>query len=158
MLTKLLPDQVSAFWDVIKFAIEESLPPVVGEGPDKMNRILTTLLCGRAQCWASYNKVDETRKFEGLVVTKIVLDEISNTKNLLIYCLYGYEEVNKKSWLEGLKTLVKFATAQDCSRIIGYSDVPLLLRLAERLGGETKYSFVSIPLFNYKTEGLNDTL
>lgn len=153
MLTKLLPDQISTFWDIIKYAIEESLPPVVDESPDKMNKILTSLLCGRAQCWASYEREEGSARFEGIVITKILLDDVSDTKNLLIYCLYGYEEVNKESWNKGFKTLVKFAMAQGCSRIIGYSDVPLILRLVERLGGETKYTFISIPLFNYKTEG-----
>ena len=152
MLTKLLPDQISAFWDILKYAIEESIPPIVSKNPNSMNNILASLLCGRAHCWASYTKGEEGNRFEGIVITKILYDDISDTKNLLLYCLYGYEDVDKKSWIDGFKSLIKFATAQGCSQIIGYSDVPLMIRLANKLGGETKYTFCRIPLFNYNTE------
>ena len=143
-----MPDQVSNFWDIIKYAIEESLPPIAGESPDKMNKILAALLIGKGQCWASYDKGDKGNKFEGIVITKVLYDDISDTKNLLIYCLYGYEDVSKESWLSGFKSLVKFATGQDCSQIIGYTDIPLILKMVERFKGETKYTFVRIPLFN----------
>ena len=146
MLTKLLPDQISKFWDIIKYAIEESLPPIVGESPDKMNKILTALLIGKAHCWASYTKGEKENIFEGIVITKILYDDLSDTKNFLIYCLYGYEDVNRESWLRGFKSLVKFAISQGCSQIIGYSNIPLILRMVDKLGGETKYTFVKIPL------------
>jgi len=97
MLTKLLPDQISNFWDIIKYSVEESLPPIVGDHPDKMNRILSSLLCGKSECWASYNRQGDNTKFEGIVLTKMLYDDASDTRNLLIYCLYGYEEVNKES-------------------------------------------------------------
>lgn len=143
-----MPDQISKFWEIIKYAIEESLPPIVGESPDKMNKILASLLIGKGQCWVSYDKEDKENRFEGIVITKVLYDDISDTKNLLIYCLYGYEDVNKGSWLSGFKSLVKFAISQGCSQIIGYSDVPLILKVVERFKGETKYNFVRIPLFN----------
>jgi hypothetical protein len=148
MLTKLMPDQISNFWDIIKYAIEESLPPIAGESPDKMNKILAALLIGKAQCWAIYDKTEKENRFEGIMITKVLYDDISDTKNLLIYCLYGYEKISKKNWFIGIKSLVKFATGQGCSQIIGYSDAPLILKMVERLKGETKYTFVRIPLFN----------
>jgi len=146
MLVKLLPDQISKFWDVIRYAIEESLPPVAGEGPDKMNKILMSLLSGKSQCWASYVREEEQPRFEGLVVTKILYDDVSDTKNLLIYCLYGYDRVNRTTWKNGLKTLVKYAIGKNCHRIIGYTDVPFILETVKRLGGDTRYIFVSLPV------------
>jgi len=148
MLTKLLPDQISTFWDIIKYAIEESLPPTVGESPNKMNNILSALLCGKVQCWASYTKSEGESRFEAIVVTKILYDDASDTRSLLIYCLYGYENVDKSSWSSGLKTLIKFAASQGCSQIVGYSDVSLIVKLVNSLGGDTKYTFIQIPLFN----------
>ena len=146
MLTRLLPDQISQYWDIIKYAVEQSLPPIAGEGPDKMNKILTSLISGESECWASYTTDGEQRRFEGIVITKITLDDVSNTKNLLIYCLYGYEMVDKSSWTSGFKSLVKYADSKDCHRIIGYTDVPLISKTVERLGGEAKYTFVSLPV------------
>jgi len=146
MLTKLLPDQISKFWDVIKYAIEESLPPVAGEGPDRMNNILMSLLSNKSQCWASYAVNGDQRKFDGIVITKVLYDDISDTRNLLIYCLYGYGDVGRDSWLSGFKALVKYAGSKNCCRIIGYTDVPSIARIVRRLGGETRYTFVSLPL------------
>ena len=147
MLTRLLPDQVSNLWSIIKYAVEESLPPIAGESPNKMNNILTALLCSKAQCWMSYTKSGEGNKFEGLVITEITHDDISDTKSLLIYCLYGFEEISKSSWTGGMKALVKFAASRGCSNITAYSEVPSIISLVERLGGEAKYRFIKIPLF-----------
>ena len=146
MLTKLLPDQISTFWDIIRYAIEESLPPIAGEGPDRMNRILASLLNGKAECWISSAINKSKRIFEGVVITKLQYDDISNTKNLLIYCLYGYEGVDPESWKSGFKSLVKYASSKGCNRIIGYTENPFIIKLVNRLGGETRYTFVSLPL------------
>lgn len=145
MLTQLIPDQISNFWDIIKFAVEESLPPIAGDSPDKMNKILAALLIGKAQCWASYIKGEEFNKFEGIVITKILFDDISDTKSLLIYCLYGYENVDKRSWLSGLKALTKYAMSQGCIQIVGYSNVSLILKVVKSLGGEAEQTFIKLP-------------
>lgn len=146
MLTRLLPDQVSRFWNIIKYAIEESLPPIAGGSPDRMNRILTSLLSDKAQCWASYTVNGEQRRFEAIVITRILYDDVSDTRSLLIYCLYGYENIRMASWSDGLKSLVKYASSRNCHRIIGYTDLPFIVKVVERLGGETKYVFVSLPV------------
>ena len=146
MLTKLLPDQISKFWDIIRYAIEESLPPVAGESPDKMKKILTSLLCGKSECWASYEKTEEIRKLEAIVVTRISYDDVSDTRSLLIYSLYSYEGMSQASWKSGLTSLVKYARSKKCERIIAYTEVPGIIELVNRLGGETKYTFISIPL------------
>ena len=142
MLVRLLPDQISKFWPIIKYAIEQSLPPIVGEHPDKMNRILSSALCGQLDVWVSYNK-GEDNKFEGIVLTELLFDEPSGTKNLLIYCLYGYELVANESWLQGLISLTKYAQSRQCNKIIAYTREGDLIDLAKSLGGETDYTFIS---------------
>lgn len=143
MLTQLLPDQISRFWDVISYAVEQSLPPIAGEHPDRMNRILSSALSGKIDVWASYNKSEEVNKFEGIALTKILYDDASNTRNLLIYCIYGYSDVNNKSWIEGLQAILKYAKKERCTQIVAYTDLPNIVKLVERLGGETKYTFLS---------------
>jgi hypothetical protein len=143
MLTKLLPDQISNFWDVIKYSVEGSLPPIVGDHPDRMNRILSSLLCGKSECWASYNRQDKGIKFEGIVLTKMIYDDASDTRNLLIYCLYGYEDVNKESWLDGIKALTKYAKSKKCNQIIAYTEYGYLVNIAKSLGGNAKHTLVT---------------
>jgi len=142
MLTRLLPDQIAKFWDVVKYGIEQSLPPTIGEHPDKMNRILSSCLSGKIQCWASYTKAEETR-FEGVVLTQILYDDASYTKNLLIYCLYGYEDVDERSWFSGLESLAKFAKREKCSQVVAYTNKKGIVKLVDRLGGDTSFTFIS---------------
>lgn len=145
MLTKLLPDQISKFWDIIKFAIEGSLPPTVTDNPSKMNHILSALLSGKAQCWASYEKSGDSRQFDGIVVTQITVDNVSATKNLLLYCLYGYNTVSENSWRSGFDTLAKWGKSKGCARFVGYTDNPRIVEIVKMFGGEAKYTFISIP-------------
>lgn len=145
MLTRLLPDQISKFWPIIKYAIEESLPPIAHEHPDKMNRVLASALGGATDVWASYTRGEENR-FEGIVLTRLSYDETSNTKSLLIYCLYGYEEIDKGSWSQGLELLAKYAKLRGCSRIIAYTSEPYIIKLAKGLGANIDYTFISFDL------------
>lgn len=146
MLTKLLPDQIAKFWHIIKYAVEESLPPTVGEHPDKLNRILAACLDGDLEVWASYQRNVEETLFEGIVVTMMTVDRASNTKNLLIYCLYGYVDVSPSSWIDGFQALTKYARSKGCSRVVGYTSVPFIIDKVKELGGEAEYTFISLPL------------
>lgn len=143
MLTRLLPDQISKLWDIIGYAVEQSLPPIAGDHPDKMNRILASALSGKVDVWVSYVREEKVNKFEGIVLTKFIYDDASGTKNLLIYCLYGYNEISKESWVFGLKGLVKYAESKGCSQIIAYSEVPYIIDIVNRLGGDSRYRFIS---------------
>jgi len=143
MLTKLTPEQVSNFWDVIKYSIEESLPPTVHDHPDKMNRILTSLLCSQMDCWVSYEFNGNDRKLEGLAITKFLYDNASDTKNMLIYCLYGYDNISRSAWAEGIKSFLKYAKFHKCSKIVAYSEVPSIIEWVKRVGAEATYTFLS---------------
>ena len=150
MLTKMLPDQISKFWDVISYAIEQSLPPTVAESPDKMNRILASLLSDKIQCWASYEKIGDNRRFEGILLTQLLYDEASDTRSLLLYCAYGYDKVSNESWQSGFKTIYTWALSKGCKSIVSYTDIPYLIDLAKKFGGEAKYTFVRFSLSSFK--------
>lgn len=141
MLIRLLPDQAANCWDDIKEAIEKSLPPVVGMQSDRMQNILTALLLEELIAWISVNK---EKVIDGIVITSFVFDKSSGTKSLLLYCLYGYGEVCRSSWEEGVETLRKFAKHSGCQRVIGYTDVHSLVEWVKKVGGEARYTFLSI--------------
>ena len=147
MLTKLLPEQIAKFWPVVRYTVEQSLPPIVGDHPDKMNRILSACLSGSLDVWVSYLINEEVRKFDGVVLTQLLHDDASGTNNLLIYCLYGYEKVLKQSWLDGFEAILKYAKSKRCTQVVAYTEVQYLIDLVKSLGGEARYTFVS---FNVK--------
>lgn len=144
LVTKLLPEQISAFWDIIKYAIEQSLPPIVNDHPDKMNRILSAALRGTIDVWAEYVKEDDTKvKFEGIALTQFLYDEPSGTKNILVYCLYGYNPIDPGSWARTLAVVTKYAEEKKCNQLVAYSSIPHIINLAKGLGANTDYTFIS---------------
>lgn len=146
MIVRLLPEQVSKFWPIVKYAIEQSLPPVAGEGPEKMNSILSAALSGSLDVWASYKRSDDQVQLDAIVVTKLLSDNISGINSLLIYCLYGYEKISDDNWKEGFEALATFAKDNKCSRIVAYSSAPVVVEWAKRLGANTEYTFISFNL------------
>ena len=143
MLIRLLPEQAARYWDDVKVAIEESLPPIVGMQSDRMSNILKSILTDEIIVWVSAEK---DKNLSGIVLTTFTFDKPSGTKSLLIYCVYGYGEINRTSWIEAAETLRKFAVSQGCNRVIGYSDVSSIIKFVEGIGGETKYRLLSIPI------------
>jgi len=144
MLVKLLSDQIANYWNVIRYAIEQALPPIANEEYNKMNRILESLLNGSMDCWVSVD--EENKKIEGVMVTTFSEDYCSGVRNLLVYSVFGYNEISNKSWSEGFETISKWAKHNGCYRIIAYTDVERIKEVVKSLGGEARYTLISIPL------------
>lgn len=144
IVSKLLPEQISTFWDVIRYAVEQSLPPVACDHPDIMNRILSSCLSGKTEVWAEYTKDGEgNNRFEGVFLTQFIYDDPSDTKNLLLYCLYGYEKIDPNSWGRSFTTIAKYAKEMKCAQIFAYTTIPYVIDLAKQLGGNTDYTLLS---------------
>lgn len=146
MLVRLMPEQVSSYWNLIRDSIDASVAPIAGEKPDRMNRILESLLAGQMVAWASIRKEEET-KVIALFTTTVIGDECSGTKNLLMYSLHAAEKSQESDWIEGMETLAKYAKGLGCHRIIAYikEDSPMY-KISERFGADLSYRLVSIAL------------
>lgn len=143
IVSKLTPDQISRFWDIIGYAIEQSVPPTAYEHPDRMNRLLAAALCGKIEVWVGYTKEENKARFGCVCVTQFLYDEPADTKNLLIYALYGYDMVGPLGWKQMLHAMARYAQAKGCRRIIAYSKVDLVIKLVKTLGADTDYTFIS---------------
>ncbi len=140
MINRLIPEQIANLWYILKPAIAESLPPYISEHEDRMNRILTSCLCCQAEVWVYYDRLDDSNiTLRGVAVTRIMIDDISNTKSLLIYALYGYGSLSDKFYLDGLKSIADYAKSKKCSNIIAYTTAPAVAKLAKHLGAEVSF-------------------
>jgi hypothetical protein len=140
MLIKILPNQVVDHWDILSYGIQQSLPPITIESPLRMNNILESLIIGRMDLWLS----TEDNKVKGLIVTSITYDKNSDVQDLLIYSLYGYNNLLMKNIKEGLETLKIYARAKGCKRITAYSNVESVIKFMESYGAST-FTYLSIP-------------
>lgn len=149
MLLKLNPQIISVSWDEISRCIDEAVPPIASSAPDRNSRILESLLSGDMQAWA-YRR--DNGNIVYLALTTPLYDPCSNTKSLLIYCLYGWLTPGIDELREGFDVVSRFAKGLGCSRIVAYSDNEAVIKIAERIGAETKYRLLS---FNLLTKIIN---
>lgn len=145
MITKLLPENVTDNWDVIRHAIQSSLPPFALDTPDKMNSILESILLGQLEVWVFY-ETDEGLNIKSIWTTSIITDSESKTKNLLMYSIYNFDHSKPEEWLEGLKSMGDYARANECAAITGFTKDPFILRFVESIKGETETRFIRIPV------------
>lgn len=145
MLTKLLPSQISEYWDTIAKAIESSAPPYTYSSQMRLSEVLTAMLADDMHCWIISGSVENgTSNPLGICVTAFLEDYYSKARNLLIYSLWGFENISEEVWLKGLASIKKFAKAKDCRKIIAYSDIPAIIKRIEMLGGDSSIRFISM--------------
>ncbi len=140
MLILLTPMQVAKHWNLLKEKVVQNAPPTC-EGTD-YNLILEGALGGALQIWAAIT--DDT--LVGFVITQMVYDPFSISRTLLLFALFSIDGivVPPSIWRESYDTLMKYATSKGCARISAYIGDERLVRLANRLGFDTKYVYATL--------------
>jgi hypothetical protein len=110
------------------------------------NNILESLLAGGMDCWMAYSIENGKNKISLIATTTVSEDLCSRTRSLLVYTVYGVSPATGKDWQEGFDALAKYGKSRGCSRIIAYTDVDSIKKIATILGGEARYTFISIPI------------
>lgn len=136
MLVKLLPNQISERWDLIKFAIQESTPEITEYG---IVVILENLLCDIMQCWLEVEERDGTIKLLGVVVTSVYTDSFFQQNVLRICVLYTYTDLPMHIWGASLESLRNYARGRECYKIEAYTDRAEFEALIKHLGGKFAY-------------------
>jgi hypothetical protein len=142
MLVKMLPSQVGDKWDILSYAISQSLPPTVmhdeASVEKALNNIRLALLKGTMQAWI----VSEGNKVQAVSTTAVTVDSISGERNLIIYTLFGYRKMAISQWSAALDTLKHFAKTMGCSLICAFSDVERVKEIASGLDANVSNLFI----------------
>lgn len=144
MVIKMLPDQISKSWDIIRYGIMSVPSPIADVSPEGVRNILKNLVMGTVQCWASFER-DELNggdKINGFVLTTIAEDYVSGNKFLNIYDLFFTTTPKEELLEEGIKAIEEFAKANKCNKITAYSVVPGVIKIADRCGFKTDCRFL----------------
>lgn len=139
MLIRFLPHKVAEFWDEILPLVQRGVPLAKGESPEKFNNILEALLTERMVCWVSVDS--QQKRADGIMLTMITRDAISETYSLLVYCIASIKRFGEQSWIEGVEALIKYATASGCVEVVSFASNPVSNKWTEKLGfdSETRY-------------------
>jgi len=141
-LTKMSDEEVGENWHIIRRAIKNSALPTADTGEDKMKNILDALLRGFAVCWVDGKASAPTT----VIVTSISEEEISGTKNLLIYCAHAFLRLDSSVYLDMVRTLGSYAKGVQCDNVIAYVHNKKLVKLLKQYGAETNYTLAIMPL------------
>lgn len=144
MVVKLTTKQVAENWNLIKEALSAA-PPLIGELDGKYHRTLESMLNGFYQCWFAFNSPEDDRP-ELCLITGYHHDALSGNKNLLLYLVYSYGNLNKELVARCVVTIKRYAKSQQCTQIVGYTNTNQWDKLVEVLGGDISYKFFAVPV------------
>lgn len=142
MVIRLTTIQISNHWEAIKDMLVRAIPDIPGQLANRDNNILKSLLIGEDVCWVGYKRVAEKRNdIIGMMITRIISDEITGIRSLLIYCLAGWDTLDDSFYEEGFDSLKKYGKEANCHRIVFYSDEQRVLNITKELGFNTDFHF-----------------
>lgn len=139
-IVRLRPDQISKLWDSLRFAITQSIVPMVYVDEDTIRTILSELLSEKLQCWCVYEKIESGIDIYGYTVTSIQTEPHTGIKTLIIYSYYMYKKIDDIDRINLHTAMEVFAKSNNCKLIAGYTINPLAGNVANKLGyQEIKY-------------------
>lgn len=104
--------------------------------------IQQALIKGDMQAWAiTPGSSDQIY----VVGTTAIVNEIgTGNRNLLIYTVNSYAPPTREQWIEAVAAIKEFARVKGCNRVIAYSNVPSIIELVKRVGGETSFHYLTM--------------
>lgn len=139
-IIRLRPAQIVKVWDSLRFAIAQSIAPLVTVDEESMRVILSELLCEKLQCWCIYEKTETGIDIYGYAVTSIQVEPHTNVKTLLIYAYYMFKKIDETDRADLHNSMEVFARNNNCKLIAGYTSNPLAGNIAKKLNyHETNY-------------------
>lgn len=131
MHIRIQSDQVPLVWDAIKLASVRSNSIDDKYAPSYLNTLLCNLLSGKAQCFV---RLSEKRELLAVAITKVVADDITGVRSLIVESLYSFKPADTSIWQEGIDLIRKFAEVSECSFITTYSRTDRVCDLVESIG------------------------
>lgn len=142
MLIRLIPDKVEEKWEYFAPAIVRALPPTVGGTKRTMVNILEAILLENLVVWIITGENQE--KVLGIVTTKLDYEEVSKTRNLVIYTFTSFGETHYTLMKDALETLKKYAISENCTHIEAYTANERLENFLEEMGFYNNYNLMEL--------------
>jgi len=137
MLIRAVPAQIAEMWASIKQGVMGALPTDTSEAA-----VLQALIDDKLQMWLVVRAVDNKVTLLGILTTQIKEEGVSGEKALLIYTLYGVQQMTLADFEANMQGLRNYAREQGCQRIVAYTIIDNVIKLAERLGADVSTRFL----------------
>jgi hypothetical protein len=144
-ILRLLPDQIMDHWHFISDAMRRAYPPVAEATNESMLRVQEQFLLGEMDCWFGVDSLNAP-DIVAVMTTKVVNEEISGTKNMLIFSVTTYQPHNQELWTDGYNTLRAYALSKGCRKIISFSNDLRVLSIARQLGADVDWNLIQLDI------------
>jgi hypothetical protein len=131
MIIKLIPKQIPAFWEAIKFTVKNANEVEDRHFQQYCNELLQALLNEKAQCFA---RLSDERVLEALLITRIQENKQTGERFLYAQSLYSWQVKPLNQWEGDFKFVIDFAKASGCQYISCQSINPRMWEIYERIG------------------------
>ena len=145
MIIKLTPPQIVEYWEMIKFSYVKGDLVQDDQRQVVLNKLLQELLSEKAQCFL---RISDDRQMIALMITKIMISNISGDKFLYIQCIFSFRKVPDNQWEEDWKFLRTFAKSNKCSYIEAESSNPQIFKIMQQLSAMELYRTYRYELTN----------
>jgi hypothetical protein len=144
-ILRLLPDQIMEHWHFIRDSMVRSFPPIAQQSPEALLRLQEQFLLGEMDCWFGVEALN-TQDIIAVMTTKVVAEEATGTKNMLIFSVTTYQLHSPDLWSDGYDTLRKYAASFGCTKIISFTNNPIVLEIARSLGADINWTLVQLAI------------
>ena len=149
MLLELTPERIDVFWPSIKEALKQTLPEGYRTERTYTN-ILEHLFKKDMTVFLSIAKEGDEKKDTAVAILLVgdSQEPFSGLKSLLIYALYGLQDIPDWLYLEDFQQLMDWAQLQGYTEVTAYSNLDRIIKIMSKLGCKTDTHFISysIPL------------
>lgn len=142
MVIRLNALQIAKFWDVIKFALQQTNRVGVEETQEHFNVIFAALMSDRAQCFLKY----DSETIAGIMVCETLENKVTKKKGLSILCLYAYKPLDSNIWQENFDMIKKIAKGEGCDKISFKTTHPRVVEIGKMVGFKTQHTVMSYSL------------
>ena len=138
LLVKLTTNQLAIRWPSLSDGILKGMRVESKDDVEVVKaRLLQSLLRRYLECWVIVDRRNQ-KKLLGVLTTLFSGDMYVGEKSLIIYSLYRWERVEHQLWESAISTLLKYAKAKNCNRVVAYTELDSVVKLATSLGARGK--------------------
>lgn len=147
LVLRLLPGQIANInvWETIKFAVIKTSEIKDDDISEYLNELLNALLNEKAQCWI---RLDDDRTLDSIAITRLLVNKLSNKKELHIQALYSFKIGREDIWRKALILFLEYAKKENCICISCDSKNEKIWELASGLGFKEEYRHFSYEVMN----------
>lgn len=145
MLTRLSPERVSEAWPLVERAVVSSSMALAQMSDERLNNVLVAIQSGQASCFVH----ESENQITTVVITTLMEEQISKTRNLLIYAAHVFRKLKPETYVEMGKWIGQYAKGQGCSQIILYCSNDRLTEILKSSGANTVFTLVVFPLVKF---------